>query len=229
MLVVTFTASIYADARTHPLWQKAKIIAQNNELWVPGKLEQTARQKNSKGKIKSEESIAVKHWQVGQGIGSSLISSDRDGKPIPQDDDRVQDLLSENLLDNSSLFYNFAGQNLLVTLQSEIRTIEGKQCRGFDYQFTRQNEKGKNLQSTGTVWIDTLTAIPILNEMQVQSPKKVVKNMTIRNQYNYDEKAWYIDKVEMRFQLSLLVVKYFMEIDRSYSDYWLFQEDAPVD
>jgi hypothetical protein len=224
LLVLPAAAGLFADDNIDPLWQKAVKIAEQNNAWIPGKLHHTSRQLSGSGKIKSQESVIIDYQQNDQTVEAVFISGQRDNEPLTETDERIQEILKESMLDDSSLFYNFQGKDLKVTASDKTRIIGEHECRGFDYEFIKESDDSKDIRSWGTVWLENEKGIPLLNEMSFDPPRKMIKNMSIITHYNCAEDAWYMNKVQMSFSISLVLMKINMEIDRIYSKFWRFEK-----
>lgn len=225
ILIIIFSIQLFADDQSDPLWQKASEIAKANWKWVPGVQEVINLQKNAKGKLKSEEKIVMSYEQLGNEIAASLISAQRDGKSITEEDESVQEILAEDMsADESSLFYNFSGHDLLVTKTSKTKNINGSTCIGFDYSYTKDDEERGEMKASGTAWLDSISGAPLLNEMQIEPPKKMIKEISFTSSYFFDGTNWYMSQVNTKFRLSTLVFKVNVESERNFDKYWLFEE-----
>lgn len=222
LLLILAAALLLADDQSDPLWLKARQIAQQNEFWAPGKLEQNSFQKNGKGKVKSQESVIVNYQQNEVELETVFVSASRDGEPVGIDDKRVQSVLNEEVIKEGSLFHNFQGKDLIVTRTDAERTIDGNLCVGFDYSFIKPDDEGKDFKSWGTVWLENKKGIPLLNEMNITPPKKVVKYMKTTSYYNNSETEWYLQKADMTFKISLVIKTIIIDVKREYSDYWQY-------
>ena len=214
---------IQADDTEDPIWKKAGIIAKENSNLVPGELRQIARQTNKKGKVKSEESLLIRYEKIGEQVEAIYVSGERDGETMPEDDERVQSVLNENVLDNSSLFNNFQGNDLKVTKTSEFREIKGYNCLAFNYEFNKIDEEDNKISVTGKVWLEEENGIPLLNEAILESSKKVVKDMKVISHYHYGEDGWYMNEVYTSFRISLILMSIYIEMDRFYQNYWEYE------
>ena len=222
-IILMISATLFADDQNDALWKKAAAIAAANWDWVPGSQETINLQKNKKGAVKSEENIKITITQTEDGISSSLISATRDGEVLDENDDSVQSILKEDKMpDNSSLFHNFEGRNLNVTRTEEIEEIDGYSCLAFSYAYIKDDEERGEMNATGKVWLDQETGAPILNEMQIEPPKKMIKEISFNNHYFFDGTNWYMDNVQMKFRISTLIFKLNVESTINYSEFWKY-------
>jgi len=222
-IILALSITLLADDQNDALWLKAAEIAENNWNWVAGSQESINLQKNKKGKIKSEENIKIAIFQTEDGITANLISAMRDGEVLDENDDSVQSILKKDKMpDNSSLFHNFEGRNLNVTRTEEIEEIDGYSCLAFAYSYIKDDEERGETNATGKVWIDQETGAPILNEMQIEPPKKMIKEISFNNHYFFDGTNWYMDNVQMKFRLSTLIFKLNVESIINYTDFWKY-------
>ncbi|MDP8209314.1 MAG: hypothetical protein RAO94_09380 [Candidatus Stygibacter australis] len=227
-LIILSYLNIWADDTGDLLWQKAVIIAKENSHLITGELEQVTKLTNKKGKVKVEETILITYSQSGNDVVGRFESScSNGGKPVGQDDERIKSMLEEDMLNKEALFLNFKGTDLQVTKKPDIQEIKGHQCQRFDYEYYEyDDESNKNLRYWGKVWLDNENGIPLLDEGNLESPIKMMKDITIATFYHYGEDGWYIDEVNTSFRISMLIISAYTTICRYYRNYWEF---IPVD
>jgi hypothetical protein len=226
IIVIVTLCSLWGDDSNHPLWEKAREITENNWLLVPGNLEQITYQKSGKGKLKSQETVSVEFAQVQAEVAAFLITAHRDGEELSIDDEKVAELMKEDMKpDNSSLFHNFKGRDLKVKLNGKSRVIEGQNCVGFDYSYTKEDGEfaGDGIPGWGTVWLHEESGAPLQNEMSFKPPAKAVKDMSITYHYHWGDEGWFKKQVEMKFLISILLIKYNIEVIRNYDNYWEYE------
>lgn len=224
ILAIIIAFQLQADDQNHPLWQKAKVIAEANWEWIPGTQEAVNIQKNKKGVVKSQEEMIINYALTDNAIESVFVSGKRDDKELDETDPSVAEMLKADMSpDNSSMFHNFEGKDMQVTYTSKTKEINGKVCSGFDYSFYKEDEQHGDLKSNGTVWLDQETGAPLLNEMNIEPPKKMIKEISTNTHYFFDGSDWYINEVVSKFRISALVINVNVESTIKFSDYWKFE------
>ena len=92
------------------------------------------------------------------------------------------------------------------------KTIEGKLCRGYRYDYTKTGLKKDREQ--GTIWLDTTTGVPVLKE-PAASKDLLATESTISNVYygfNPETRQFYTERIEATTDISIPIVNLKMNI-----------------
>ncbi len=228
--MVTTTSATVQDE----LWQKAIDITAKN-TWIPGHVLQHERVVDKKGKLQedSESEILLAPGQNGK-IAVNIVNAVSNGKDVTDEARKENDgeAESDEIIDSNNPFASDVQENIMVTRLDQQKTIQGKQCIGFQYSLetdsTIANEE-KDVSIAGIAWIDEITGVPYEIEMEITSVPFKEDQVTINalkqiDHYNYIDGQWLQTEsvLDMDIEVKAFLMKFKGTVNSvsQYSQHW---------
>ena len=166
--------------------------------------------------------------EEGQTRVLTLSDSDFDMSNLPAGTHTIQHVASLPDTKNDltpkkeGIFFEKNKKFLTLKKVKGTKTIEGKLCQGYKYDYTKTGLKKDREQ--GTIWLDTITGSPVLKEPT--APKDLISTeTTISNVYygyNYNTRQFYPKRIESMTNISVPIVNLKMNIKSTTieEDHW---------
>lgn len=229
--------STIAEEQTvsEPLWQRAVIIASQNQDLIPGAMYAHFNEFNSKGKLKKEEESWTRlslgsngdlHMELAKHLENGVDITAEKKKGFDKKNNKQENKQkSKNEfgveLNDLNPFNPGNQENVTVTSLNHQESINGQPCSVFKY--TRTISPG-NYQ-IGKAWLDNSTGAPIRIDYTLDPLPAFVKELTCKVDYkNEPTGAWYPNKVEMDCKVSFLFFKAQIRNELGMDAFWKYQK-----
>lgn len=226
LILLISVAIIWADDQQDPLWQKAVSIAEQNNNWVPGYLEVNISALDDSGNEMMTSSLMFSYELEDGEITGFYDGGKRSGNMIPENDQMVQQFLAQDMRpDQTSLFYNNENWNLAVTRSGKEDKINKKQCAEFTYTCDQPGEKGQTIPTTGSVWLDLETGVPVYQQQTLKPPVDMVEQLDNTIDYQYKNGEFYPKKLISITSVNAMGQKAKMKNTVKFKKYFRYEED----
>ncbi|MCF7912341.1 MAG: hypothetical protein K9M99_07425 [Candidatus Cloacimonetes bacterium] len=224
LLLILLT--LQADDSSDELWQKAKAIAEANWNWVAGEMELNVSVLDDNSSELMTSSLMFSYELEDGEICGYYEGGTRSGDLIPESDQVVQQMLSQDMLpDSSSIFYNNADWGLEVKRTGNTDKIAKRQCAEFEFKGNRPGEDDQPIPMEGSVWLELETGIPVFMTQTIYPPVEMVNKVENKVTYQYKKEALTIKKLESITSAEAMGQKVRMKQVAKFNKYWRYIEE----
>lgn len=227
LFFIGFLQAILAFAQiSDPLWQKAMTIAEKNAQYIPGKTIYQTDIKNPKdSKDNSTIFVILKHQKKETDtIETTIIEAKKDNKPMTEEERKEIDKLTERDLKpkKEGIFFTKDPKKLKVKANNLQKQINGMTCKGYEFEFKNQDEKGKEQILQGIAWLEENSGAPLLMKFSMKKLPMFVKDLEIENLFYFNKKTeqWYSLKLTTSVDISVMLKKIKSVTEMKFSEYW---------
>jgi len=213
-VITSSTHSSHSHGQTKSLDDNMKDIHEKNP---DAKIDGSSVKSFSSGTAAYE--IVLSHKLVNKKeIKTEVVSSNMN---IPQllDAHLNQDMTPKR----DNVFLERSRRNVSVKKMNETKTINGKQCQGYDISHTPGGEKKQAVQ--GTMWLDIATGSPVYSEFTQVENTPPINSMVTKTYYSFDAKKnqFYVTKRETTTDVAIMSIKTQTVTTDLFEDYWEYQ------
>lgn len=217
---------LVADARSDELWQKAKSLAETNWRWVAGEMELRVSALDDGNSEMMTMSLMFSYEQEDGEIMGYYDGGTRSGDLIPENDQMVQQFLSQDMTpDSSSIFFNNEDWKLEVIRTGVVDKILKRQCAEFTFKGERPGEDGNPVPLEGKVWLELETGVPVYMEQTIYPPEEMVIKINNKITYQYKKDIFAIKKLESVTAGEAMGQKFKMKNVAEFNKYWWFESE----
>ena len=218
--------SLQADDRSDDLWQNAKEIAEANWNWVTGEMELRVSVLDDNSSEMMTSSLMFSYELEDGEICGYYDGGTRSGNLIPEDDQIVQQMLSQDMHpDSSSIFYNNADWGLEIKRTGKTDKILKKQCAEFEFKGDRPGDDDQPIPMEGSVWLELETGIPVFMTQIMYPPVEMVNKVENEVTYKYKKGVLTVKKLESITSAEAMGQKVRMKQVIKFKKYWRFAEE----
>ncbi|MDP8220149.1 MAG: hypothetical protein P9X26_02305 [Candidatus Stygibacter frigidus] len=224
ILLLVSAAFLMADDQADELWQKAQAIAQANWRWVAGEMELNVSALDDDNSEMMASSLMFSFELEDGEIAGYYDGGTRSGDLIPESDQMVQGMLSQDMSpDSSSIFFNNADWTLEVTKTGVTDKVLKQNCAEFTFKGERPGEDGKPIPMEGKVWLALDTGVPVYMEQTMFPPVDMVKRIDNKITYQYKNDIFTVKKLDTITAVEAMGQKVKMKNAVKFKKYWWFE------
>lgn len=204
------------DATQDSLWQKALVIAEENENWVPGLVIVRMEELGKDGEAKSVEEtwMRLRLGQDGE-LVHDTVKILRDGEDVT---DEPREWGKSGSTSAKANPFNPEVQNdVSVNREEQEELVMKKEC--IPYEFVQKTEDGEVL--SGTAWLEKETGTPVQIQFETDPMPKHTRSMLTTTDYEFtSEGFWYPRETVIKASAGFLWIKKSFRVTVSFSEYW---------
>jgi hypothetical protein len=216
--------SLQADESKDELWQKAEAIAEANWNWVAGEMEIRISVLDDNSSEMMTSSLMFSYELEDGEICGYYDGGTRSGNLIPENDQIVQQMLSQDMHpDSSSIFLDNADWNLEVKRTGVTDKVLKKQCAEFEFKGERPGEDDKPIPMEGSVWLELETGIPVFMTQTMYPPVEMVNKVENEITYKYKKGVLTVKKLDSVTSAEAMGQKVRMKQVAKFNKYWRYE------
>lgn len=229
LCILLLSLCISAFAQTFdPLWMKAMEISKKSNRYVPGKTLYHSDMKNPKN---AEDNVIIdvelKHQRKSKNdIETKIISAKKNHQAMPEDDLKEVKKIAEQDFKpkNKGIFLTDDPKKIKVKAINQQKTINGILCKGFDFEYKTEDEKGKDQTYKGIAWLHAENGAPLLIQFSLKKLPMFVKSLNIENFFLFNPKTMtsVSSMVKTSVEASFLGKKISNITELRFYDHWEF-------
>lgn len=190
ILLLSLCVSAFAES-FDPLWQKAMAISKKSNRYVPGKTLYHSDMKNPKN---AEDNMIIdvelKHQRKNKNeIETDIISAKKNHQIMKEDERKEVEKIAQQDFKpkNKGIFLTDDPKKIKVKALNQNKSINGILCKGFDFEYKTEDEKGKDQVYKGIAWLHAENGAPILLQFSFKKLPMFVKSLNIDNYFSFNQ------------------------------------------
>ena len=204
------------------LWFRAVEIRERNNYWLPGEMQISSWEYNSSGRLENREVVVLS--VSGDSMDSleyTILSAHKNGIDITEvrikEEEKRRNSGNPQNRQSPDPFDREVQSLVKQYSTGETKIIEGR--RAAEYRFSLPGEK--RFHYSGSAWLDTETAVPLLVELVLDPLPPLVTEFYLSTKYSPFPDLWYPLEVEMKAAGTFLFIKRRFETSLQFSKYRL--------
>lgn len=226
-LIIIWLIPFAAQAQSvqDTLWQKALIIAEANQDFVPGFMIMRMEELDKNGKVKS---ITETWTRLTLGENGELeydtIKILKDGEDVTNEPKKSGK--SESVSVKVNPFDPDVQDDVSVNRTDRQEVINDKQCVIYEFVQKTEDEKEDEKVLSGTAWLEKETGVPVQIQFKTDPLPKHTKRMLTTMCYEFiPEESWHLKEMIMEATAGFLWIKKHFRVTVNFSEHWKKPED----